>query len=128
MLFIYSLIKCGFKEIEAGFPSASETEFSFIRGLIEKDEFPNDVWLQVRFSLQFPLFLFLLTPFSATRFSLPLVNRSSDERLKVYEMPETSSSTCTTLLHQYSETKFSETRKNKPSLSPSSTSNSYDNS
>lgn len=42
------LIKCGFKEIEAGFPSASDTEFNFIRGLIEKDKFPDDGWLQVR--------------------------------------------------------------------------------
>ncbi|BGP53914.1 hypothetical protein JCM8202_006107 [Rhodotorula sphaerocarpa] len=41
------LLKCGFKEIEAGFPSASETEFSWIRGLIEKDQCPDDVWLQV---------------------------------------------------------------------------------
>lgn len=45
---MYSLLKCGFKEIEAGFPSASETEFSWIRGLIEKDQCPDDVWLQVR--------------------------------------------------------------------------------
>ncbi|GAA6059408.1 hypothetical protein JCM10212_003640 [Sporobolomyces blumeae] len=45
--FFNLLIKCGFKEIEAGFPSASETEFSFIRGLIEKDDFPQDTWLQV---------------------------------------------------------------------------------
>ncbi|BGP13991.1 hypothetical protein JCM10213v2_001929 [Rhodosporidiobolus nylandii] len=41
------LLKCGFKEIEAGFPSASETEFQWIRGLIEKDQCPDDVWLQV---------------------------------------------------------------------------------
>lgn len=45
---LHSLLKCGFKEIEAGFPSASETEFSWIRGLIEKDQCPDDVWLQVR--------------------------------------------------------------------------------
>lgn len=48
--FFQLLLKCGFKEIEAGFPSASETEFGFIRGLIEKDELPDDVWLQVSFS------------------------------------------------------------------------------
>ncbi|GAA6026927.1 hypothetical protein JCM8097_005969 [Rhodosporidiobolus ruineniae] len=41
------LLKCGFKEIEAGFPSASETEFQWIRGLIEKNQCPDDVWLQV---------------------------------------------------------------------------------
>ncbi|KAM0755199.1 2-isopropylmalate synthase [Meredithblackwellia eburnea MCA 4105] len=41
------LLECNFKEIEAGFPSASQTEFDFIRGLIEKDKIPDDVWLQV---------------------------------------------------------------------------------
>ncbi|KAI5476210.1 2-isopropylmalate synthase [Pseudohyphozyma bogoriensis] len=41
------LLKCNFKEIEAGFPSASQTEFDFIRGLIENDKIPDDVWLQV---------------------------------------------------------------------------------
>jgi 2-isopropylmalate synthase len=45
--FFKLLLKCGFKEIEAGFPSASETEFGFIRDLIEKDQLPDDVWLQV---------------------------------------------------------------------------------
>ena len=52
---MHSLLKCGFKEIEAGFPSASETEFSWIRGLIEKDQCPDDVWLQVRDLAQFLL-------------------------------------------------------------------------
>ncbi|GJN88456.1 hypothetical protein Rhopal_001422-T1 [Rhodotorula paludigena] len=41
------LVKCGFKEIEAGFPSASETEFAWIRQLIEQKQCPDDVWLQV---------------------------------------------------------------------------------
>ncbi|GAA5901381.1 hypothetical protein JCM8208_001784 [Rhodotorula glutinis] len=41
------LLKCGFKEIEAGFPSASETEFQWIRSLIEQNQTPDDVWLQV---------------------------------------------------------------------------------
>lgn len=49
--FFKLLLKCGFKEIEAGFPSASETEFGFIRGLIDNDQFPDDVWLQVSYSL-----------------------------------------------------------------------------
>lgn len=47
--FFKLLVKCGFKEIEAGFPSASQTEFDFIRGLIEQDQFPDDGWLQVSF-------------------------------------------------------------------------------
>jgi len=46
------LISCGFKEIEAGFPSASETEFGFIRDLIENDKIPDDVWLQVSQALR----------------------------------------------------------------------------
>jgi len=42
-----TLVKCGFKEIEVGFPSASNTEFTFNRRLIEEHRAPNDVWLQV---------------------------------------------------------------------------------
>ncbi|HTL59886.1 MAG TPA: 2-isopropylmalate synthase [Candidatus Limnocylindrales bacterium] len=42
-----TLMKCGFKEIEVGFPSASNTEFTFNRRLIEEQRAPADVWLQV---------------------------------------------------------------------------------
>ena len=42
-----ALVKCGFKEIEVGFPSASNTEFNFNRRLIEENRAPDDVWLQV---------------------------------------------------------------------------------
>jgi len=42
-----TLVKCGFKEIEVGFPSASNTEFTFNRRLIEENRAPSDVWLQV---------------------------------------------------------------------------------
>src|ERR1700681_1975143 len=42
-----TLVKCGFKEIEVGFPSASNTEFAFNRRLIEEGRAPADVWLQV---------------------------------------------------------------------------------
>jgi len=42
-----TLVKCGFKEIEVGFPSASNTEFTFNRRLIEEKRVPADVWLQV---------------------------------------------------------------------------------
>ncbi|TAM34057.1 MAG: 2-isopropylmalate synthase, partial [Nevskiaceae bacterium] len=41
------LVKLGFKEIEVGFPSASQTEFDFIRHLIENDLIPDDVSIQV---------------------------------------------------------------------------------
>jgi 2-isopropylmalate synthase len=42
-----SLVRCGFKEIEVGFPSASNTEFTFNRRLIEEGRVPDDVRLQV---------------------------------------------------------------------------------
>src|ERR1700756_1826140 len=42
-----TLVKVGFKEIEVGFPSASNTEFKFNRRLIEENRAPEDVWLQV---------------------------------------------------------------------------------
>lgn len=41
------LLKVGFKEIEVGFPAASETEFEFLRLLIEKNMIPDDVTVQV---------------------------------------------------------------------------------
>jgi 2-isopropylmalate synthase len=41
------LVKVGFKEIEIGFPSASDTEFCFMRRLIEEDRIPEDVTVQV---------------------------------------------------------------------------------
>lgn len=45
--FFKMLVKVGFKEIEVGFPAASETEYEFIRTLIEKDMIPDDVTIQV---------------------------------------------------------------------------------
>ena len=42
-----TLVKMGFKEIEVGFPSASETDFDFCRYLIENDAIPDDVTVQV---------------------------------------------------------------------------------
>ena len=41
------LVKAGFKEIEIGFPSASQTEFDFVRSLIDGNVIPDDVWIQV---------------------------------------------------------------------------------
>ena len=41
------LLKVGFKEIEVGFPAASETEYEFLRTLIENDMIPQDVSVQV---------------------------------------------------------------------------------
>ena len=41
------LVGMGFKEIEVGFPSASQTDFDFVRQLIEGDHIPDDVTIQV---------------------------------------------------------------------------------
>lgn len=45
--FFKVLIEVGFKEIEIGFPAASETEYEFCRTLIEKNMIPDDVTIQV---------------------------------------------------------------------------------
>ena len=45
--FFSLLVDLGFKEIEVGFPSASDTEFNFVRELIEKNLIPEDVKIQV---------------------------------------------------------------------------------
>lgn len=45
--FFQLLVDVGFKEIEVGFPAASETEYQFLRTLIEKDMIPDDVTIQV---------------------------------------------------------------------------------
>ncbi len=41
------LVAMGYKEIEVGFPSASETDFAFVRQLIERDKVPEDVTISV---------------------------------------------------------------------------------
>lgn len=45
--FFKLLVKIGFKEIEVGFPAASETEYEFLRALIERNLIPADVTVQV---------------------------------------------------------------------------------
>ncbi|KAG6333575.1 hypothetical protein ID866_5514 [Astraeus odoratus] len=47
LTFFRLLIKCGFKEIEVAYPAASDTDFNFVRYLIEHNEIPDDVWIQV---------------------------------------------------------------------------------
>ncbi len=41
------LVEMGYKEIEVGFPSASQTDFDFVRQIIEEDLIPDDVVIQV---------------------------------------------------------------------------------
>ncbi|MEO0433630.1 MAG: 2-isopropylmalate synthase [Cyanobacteria bacterium J06656_5] len=49
------LVQIGFKEIEVGFPSASTTEFEFVRRLIEESRIPDDVTIQVLTQARDPL-------------------------------------------------------------------------
>ncbi|HEX2313624.1 MAG TPA: 2-isopropylmalate synthase, partial [Thermomonospora sp.] len=41
------LVRMGYKEIEVGFPAASQTDFDFVRTIIEEDRIPDDVVIQV---------------------------------------------------------------------------------
>ena len=47
LLLFKTLVETGFKEIEIGFPSASETEYEITRTLIKGGHIPDDVWIQV---------------------------------------------------------------------------------
>ena len=47
MKFFKKLVEIGYKEIEVGFPSASETDFNFVRELILDGHIPSDVTIQV---------------------------------------------------------------------------------
>ena len=47
LAFFDLLVRVGFKEIEVGFPAASETEFEFLRRLVENNLIPDDVTVQV---------------------------------------------------------------------------------
>ena len=47
MKLFHELVRIGFKEIEVGFPAASQTDFDFVRRLIDEDLIPEDVTLMV---------------------------------------------------------------------------------
>ena len=44
--FFRTLVQVGLKEIEVAYPAASDTDFNFVRGLIEGGEVPDDIWVQ----------------------------------------------------------------------------------
>ena len=63
------LVKIGFKEIEIGFPSASETDFNFVRELITDNHIPKDVTVQVLTQSRQPLIeKFLIRLISVIKF------------------------------------------------------------
>ncbi|ESK85143.1 2-isopropylmalate synthase [Moniliophthora roreri MCA 2997] len=45
--FFHTLVRAGVKQIEVSYPAASDTDFDFVRGLVEKNQIPDDVWIQV---------------------------------------------------------------------------------
>ena len=47
MMMFDLLVRMGYKEIEVGFPAASETDFAFVRQLVEQDKVPEDVTISV---------------------------------------------------------------------------------
>jgi len=47
MRFFRHLVQIGFKEIEVAYPAASEPDFNFVRELINGNEVPEGVWIQV---------------------------------------------------------------------------------
>ena len=47
LMYFNHLVQCGFKEIEVAFPASSDTEFDFVRKLIDQKLIPDDVWIQV---------------------------------------------------------------------------------
>ncbi len=49
------LVEIGFKEIEVGFPSASQIDFDFVRKLVDEDRIPDDVFIQVLTQAREPL-------------------------------------------------------------------------
>src|SRR5690554_3173429 len=53
--FFKALVAIGFKEIEVGFPSASQTEFDFVRLLIEENHIPDDVTIEVLVQARYEL-------------------------------------------------------------------------
>ena len=63
--FFKLLVDIGFKEIEIGFPAASDTEFAFARALIERNMIPDDVTIQVL--KQLSTYIILLPWHSANR-------------------------------------------------------------
>lgn len=62
MVFFETLVKCGFKEIEVAYPAASDTDFNFVRMLIEQNKIPDDVWLQVSASFRIAILQYAVAP------------------------------------------------------------------
>ena len=84
-VFFEHLVRCGFKEIEIAYPAASDTDFGFVRGLIEGNQIPDDVWIQVRQQQVSVLFMWCLAmvsgPYTRSR-------RSYSPNIRIYRRGE----------------------------------------
>ena len=78
------LVKIGFKEIELGFPSASQIEFDFIRRLIDESRIPDDVWIQVLCQCREELILRSLEALQGTRRAIFHLYNSTSPKQREY--------------------------------------------
>lgn len=85
--FFKLLVDCGFKEIEIGFPSASQIEFDFTRRLIEEDLIPDDVTVQVLVQAREHLILRTFEALQGVKRAIVHVYNSTSrvQREKVYQ-------------------------------------------
>jgi len=82
-LFLH-LVKLGYKEIEVGFPAASETDFNFVRYIIDEGLIPEDVWIQVLTQAREPLILRTIEAINgAKNVVLHLYNSTSELQRRV---------------------------------------------
>lgn len=82
------LIKLGFKEIEVGFPSASQVDYDFVRWLIEEEQVPEDVTIQVLVSAQEELIRRTIESLAGARQAIVHVYNSTSkvQRERVFRM------------------------------------------
>lgn len=88
---LYSLlVKVGFKEIEVGYPAASQTDFDFVRWLIEEDQIPEDVTIQVLSQTREDLILRTFEALEGCKRAIVHIYNSTStvQRKKVFQLDE----------------------------------------
>ena len=84
------LVKVGFKEIEVGYPAASQTDFDFVRRLIDEDLIPDDVTVQVLSQTREDLILRTFEALKGVKRAIVHVYNSTStvQRKKVFQLDE----------------------------------------
>ena len=84
------LVKVGFKEIEVGYPAASQTDFDFVRRLIDEDLIPDDVTVQVLSQTREDLILRTFEALKGVKRAIVHIYNSTStvQRNKVFKMDE----------------------------------------